>query len=207
MGLRRRQWVFRVLLYTLLIAASFVILSSAIKFTVFGSRYHVPFFVLLAPVAAVFVDRFLPRWGALILGAGLLLAAWPWLFRLEPRPITPDRNGRSILTADRLSLYLPVGLEAPYREITAAILASSCRSVGVMLGGDTAEYPLWPYLGEPRDDLAIEWIVAGNPSAVYRRPEFRPCAVVCDTTCPAEGLVSDLPVRLDISGYRLFQAP
>jgi hypothetical protein len=137
----------------------------------------------------------------------MVIYAWPWLFRLDSRPLLPDRLGRSVLTTERGSLYLPPALEFPYREFAGAIRAASCDSVGLMLRGDTAEYPLWAYLGAPRPDLTIEWIVAGTPSERYRRPDFEPCAIVCDSSCPAEWTtVRDLPLRLDHSGYRLFQA-
>jgi hypothetical protein len=48
------------------------------------------------------------------------------------------------------------------------------------ISGAGAEYPYWLLLGAPRDDLRIEWIVAGTPSAQYSDPEL-PCAIICDT--------------------------
>lgn len=193
-----------VLGYTALVGLGFVVQSSVVRFSSFGSRYHLILFVLLAPAVA-WVFRSLPRVVLVALGFGLVAYAWPWLFRLEPRPLVADRSGRSVLTMARESLYLPPALEFPYREIAATIRQASCDAVGVMLRGDAAEYPLWVYLGAPRADLTIEWIVAGTPSERYRRTDFEPCAVVCDSSCPMDWtMVGDLPWRLELSGYRLY---
>jgi hypothetical protein len=198
----------RLVAYALVVALTFVVLSALFRFTVFGSRYHLPFFVLMAPVAAAAFERLVPR--PILGGVGLLLfvTSWPYFVRMDVRPILPDRDGRSVFTTDRADLYLGPSLTYSYHGLTEAIAHASCQSVGVMLGGDTAEYPLWPFLGAPRRGLTIEWIVAGTPSERYRRPSFEPCAVVCDGSCPSEWTtVGDLPLRLDLAGYRLFLAP
>ncbi len=125
------------LAYGLTVASTFVILSVVTKFTVFGSRYQLAFFALMSALVAGAVDWALPRRGAAFLGVVLLLAARPRLLRLDARPLLADRAGRSVLTSDRLSLYLRPGADEPYREVTRAIEGASCRSVGVMMGGDS----------------------------------------------------------------------
>ena len=205
-ALRRDPRAWMILGFAASVSLGFVVQSSIIRFSSFGTRYHLILFVLLAPVVACSMEK-LPQALVAALGVGLVIYAWPWLFRLDSRPLLPNRLGRSVLTTERGSLYLPPALEFPYREFAGAIRAASCDSIGLMLRGDTAEYPLWAYLGAPRADLTIEWIVAGTPSERYRRPDFEPCAIVCDSSCPAEWTaVRDLPLRLDHAGYRLFQA-
>lgn len=206
-GALRRDPQARIILgFAAAVSLGFVVQSSIIRFSSFGTRFHLILFVLLAPVVAWSMGR-LPQALLAALGVGLVIYAWPWLVRLDTRPLLPDRLGRSVLTTERGSLYLPPALEFPYREFAASIRAASCNSVGVMLRGDMAEYPLWAYLGAPRSDLTIEWIVAGTPSERYRRPDFEPCAIVCDSSCPADWTtVRDLPLRLNHTGFRLFQA-
>jgi hypothetical protein len=206
-AVRRRARDRRLWSYAMVVALSFIAFSAVFRVSVFGSRYQMPFFVLAAPVVAAALLPLMPRGLVAVVAVGLLAGARPWLLELEQRSILPDRDGRSLLTTDRDELYLPEGMVYPFQEITAAIEKASCDSVGVMLGGDAAEYPLWPYLGAPRKDLTIEWIVAGTPSERYRRADFEPCAVVCDGSCPAEwASVRGLPLRLDVSGFRLFLA-
>jgi hypothetical protein len=198
------------LLILLLAVAGFVILSSMIKFSVFGSRYQLPFFVLLAPSMGFLVDRIRSSWIVAGLAVGLALTSNSWLLRLHERPLLVDSKGYSVATSPRESMYFTTGhaLEGPYRQVTSKILEAGCSSVGVMLGGDAAEYPLWALLGAPRSDLEMEWIVGGTPSARYEDPTFEPCAVVCDSTCPAEWTtIRGLPFYTGFSGLRLFLRP
>jgi hypothetical protein len=89
--------------------------------------------------------------------------------------------------------------------MASSVKDAACTSVGVMLSGDAAEYPLWPLLGDPKERIRIEWLVAGTPSARYRDPNFQPCAVVCDFSCPDGWTeVRGLPLALDTAGYRLY---
>jgi hypothetical protein len=148
-----------------------------------------PFFVLLAPVVGYAVGESRPPWIAVRLAAVMLLTSQPWLFDLQERPLLRDGKGRDVLFTSRPSLYfrLAPGLEEAYRDVASRVEQSACTSVGVMLGGDSAEYPLWPLLYAPRQSMRIEWIVAGTPSARYVDPTFQPCAVICGGSCPQIG--------------------
>jgi hypothetical protein len=120
----------------------------------------------------------------------LLLLCLPWLVGVRQRPLIPlQAEGvvGSILVEPRTSLLFANnrGLERPYTAMTRLIEAAGCQNVGVALGGNSAEYPLWALLGEPgRGAHRIEWIVDGTPSAQLRDPAFEPCALVCES-CPA----------------------
>jgi hypothetical protein len=198
------------LAYLGLAALCFLLLSSLFKFTVFGSRYHLPFFVLLAPVFGYVVGRMRSPWMAVALGALMLFASRAWLLDLHERPLLPDPMGRSVLTSPRSSLYfiLAPGLEEPYLAVVDQLREAACPAVGIMLSGDGAEYPWWPLLGEPRGRTRLEWIVAGTPSARYVDPDFQPCAVICDVSCPGEWTqVRGLPLALDQAGLRLYLSP
>jgi hypothetical protein len=205
---RRDLFAPRVFSLALSVAFTFVIFSALFKFTVFGSRYHLPFFILFAPIVGYVLSRTAPSSLTGILAVGLILASWPWLVHLDPRPLLETADGQaSILSQSRQSLYLELdpGAEEPYQELTAAIKANGCSAVGLMLSGGAAEYPLWAYLGAPRDDLRLEWIVGGTPSARFADPSFEPCAVVCDASC-ARDLTSfrGLEQVYSQAGYRLF---
>ena len=198
------------LLSLLLAAAAFLTLSSMIKFTTFGSRYHLPFFVLMAPPIGYLAGRWRPSWIVAGLAVGMALTSNTWLLHLNQRPLLKDRKGYSVATSPRESMYFTTGhaLEDGYRLTVGRIEEASCSSVGIALGGDAAEYPLWPFLGAPRPDLDVEWIVAGTPSARYANPDFVPCAVICDSSCPQEWIsVRDLPLDRSYSGFRLFMRP
>jgi hypothetical protein len=192
---------------SLTVAATFVVLSVMFKFTVFGSRYHLGFFVAYAPLVAYVMGRLVPRSVLALLGIGLIIAARQWVVGVEPRPLIPQPGSAyaSILQVSRTDQYLSESQMKVYREMTNKIAGDSCSSVGIMISGNAPEYPLWPLMGAPRDDLKIEWIVGGTASARYEDPNFQPCAVICDESCPGETQsVRGLPLAYDASGYRLF---
>jgi hypothetical protein len=195
------------LLSLLLAASSFLILSSMIKFSVFGSRYHLPFFVLIAAPIGYLAGRWRSSWIVAGLAVGMALTSNSWLLHLDQRPLLKDKKGYSVVTTPRESLYFMTGhfLEEPYRQIVGRIESASCSSVGIALGGDSAEYPYWPLLDAPRPDLDMQWIVAGTPSAKYVDSDFLPCAVICDYSCPQDWTsVRGLPLDRDLSGLRLY---
>ncbi len=189
--------------------ATFVVLSLTFKYTIFGSRYHLPFFVLCAPVVGYTFLKLIPPVGVRLIALGLCVVCVPWLVTLDPRPLLTPTGGSqsSILTEPRDSLYfqLDPSVERPYREMSAAIQAANCSSVGIMLSGGAAEYPLWALLGAPRDDLVIEAIVAGTASARFSKEGFKPCAIICDRSCPDDQTaIRGLRIVEATSGYRLY---
>ena len=176
----------------------------------FGSRYHLPFFVLIAPPIGFPAGRWRSSWIVDVLADGMALTSSSWLLLLHERPLLKDADGYSVATSPRESLYFMTGhaLKERYRQKVGRIEEASRSSVGIMLGGDSAEYPPWAFLDAPRPDLDAQWIVAGTASARYVDPDFVPCAVICDYSCPQEWTsVRDLPLDRDLSGFRLFMRP
>lgn len=197
----------------LLALAGFIFLSITIRFTLFGSRYHLPFFVLTAPVVGYLAGMKPVRVAAPVVGLGLVVAAWPWLTSLQSRPLLGDPNkavSESVVFEDRDKLYFafaPVQYEH-LENVVNVLSENSCRSVGVMFSGDAPEYPLWAYMGAPSDDLTIRWLVAGVPTAKYAVSDFAPCGVVCDQSCPADWTeVRGLPLFYSSGHLRLYLNP
>jgi hypothetical protein len=206
-GTRKHGW--RAAVYTAAAVAGFVIFCYVFKWQVFSSRYHLPFFLLMAPAAAaIFTDR-MPSWAPRLLGLAFIVACWPWLVRLENRPVLQDPNtGVSVLTEPRVNLLSYPGSGGGRRVVAERILAAGCSDVGIAISGGAAEYPFWVLLGAPRPDLRIEWIVGGTPSARLEDPSFQPCAVICDDSCPQEWTSIRGLTRLEeIGDLRLFLGP
>jgi hypothetical protein len=197
------------LIYTLAVIVTFFLFSLFFKWQIFGARYHQAFFLLFAPIISIVAVRFLTPTGARLLSAALLLTVYPWLFSINSRPLIPI-EGRSytssILTASRQSLYFANArhLEEPYLAITHLIQQADCSNVGLMLLGNSAEYPLWVLLGAPKSGLNIEWIVGGDLYQKYKHPNFQPCAIICES-CPEESnTIRGLPIVYDNKNLRLY---
>jgi hypothetical protein len=197
-----------VMIYAVIVVSTFLIYCLLFKWQIFGSRLHLPFFVLFAPAVGFSFSRLLPSKIVQVVGAILIFASWPWLVSIDSRPLIPNENSLtgSVLTQTREELYFALGghLIEPYAEMTDIIDETGCKRIGLMLSGSGAEYPLWVMLGAPDSDLEMEWIVSGTPSEKYRQEDFQPCAVVCEK-CPEEWeQFRGLPIGYQSSGFRLF---
>ena len=207
--LRWKRFGARTLALALVLITSFIVSSFLFKWQIFGSRYHLPFFVLFAPVVAITLERALPKRLGVVGCLVLVGLSWPWLVRIQTRPLI--RNGSetvvgSVISEPRDNLYLPGSFAGggPYKEITSMIKDAACGQVGLRLSGAATEYPFWVFLGAPRADLKIAWIVSDTPSAKYMELDFDPCAVICQT-CPADEIrTRGLPAVYDRAGLRLF---
>jgi len=206
---RRRRLPGPAALYGIATMLTFLIFAFLFKWEPFASRFHLPFFILAAPVVGLMLFKTLTSCFAQIIGLALLVLSLPWLLSIQSRPLVPDALSTvgSIINESREVLYFAVepGYRAPYVDITKRITAEGCTSVALAISGGGAEYPFWVLLGAPRDELQIEWLVSGTPSAVYKDADFKACAVICDRTCPSEWEeVNGLPLSHSTAGYRLY---
>jgi hypothetical protein len=196
-------------IYLLATTLTFVLFSVMFKWQLFGARYHLPFFILFMPLVALALTRWLPDRLAITCGVALALAAIPWLFSIDSRPLIPTNRSitGSILTASREDLYFANGphLVKPYTDMTTMIKEAGCSTVGLMLSGYEAEYPLWVQLGAPRSSLRLEWLVT-DPNANIPKPVFHPCAVICEG-CEGRETVREMPLVYQNGLFRLYAEP
>jgi hypothetical protein len=207
-----RNWAStRMLAYTLTAAATFLTFSWLYQWQIFGSRYHMPFFALFAPVIGLLLAECLPPSGSRLAGALLIVAALPFLFSIESRPLIPIPNHAligSVLEESPQRLLLANGLYLikPYEDLTNRIKDVKCSQVGLMLHGAAAEYPLWVFLGLPGKRLAgqtiqMDWITTG-PSARFAQSNFQPCAIICEGC--QQDTMKGLSLDYQYDVYRLY---
>jgi len=187
---RREEVPRSVWLYLSLLAIGLLILSFLFKWQIFATRYHLPLFVLAAPAAGYLMERIAPGGWILTFGSILVLTSIPWLFQIQSRPLIPVEGESyvgSVLTESREVLMLANGrnLLEPYQELTRNIRETGCKEVGLSLSGNAAEYPFWSLLGAPDSGVEFQWTVTGTPSTKYSRPNYEPCAIICEA-CPED---------------------
>lgn len=194
--------------YSATVVLGFVALSVMIKFSIFASRYHLPFFILIAPLVGTLLASLRWRFTPWLVVSLLALLSWRWLVGIDNRPIIPSGEGQaSIFTTPRKDLYLPERIGVTYATLSDMIVAAQCLKIGIMISGASPEYPFWVFLGAPRSDLEIEWIVGQSaPSAKYREATFQPCAIICQR-CPEDWATArGLPLEIEERGFRLYLA-
>lgn len=206
---RRVQLDSTLKIYAVTVLSTTLVFSFVFKWLIFGSRLHLPFFVLFAPVAAALVKpAVLEIWSGVI-GAALLTLAVPWLIGIETRPlipVSPNSPVESVLSEDRWNLLFANGLYLlePTRDVVLRIEESQCTQIGVLFSGNGVEYPLWSFLDAPDANLRIEWIVKGTYSDRYSADEFSPCAIVCEN-CTFQGdTLQGLKAAFERAPYRLY---
>jgi hypothetical protein len=195
-------------LLTFVVSLTFVVMSYVQPFTVFGSRYHLAFFVLFAPIAGFVLERILPGNVLHLVGIALVIASWSWLVDIQSRPLFPRKaGGPSLLTRAREAYMGCCGREGYLFPLTDMIQESQCSQVGLIMPGDSLEYVIWSRLGAPREGLRIEWLSYTGHSEKYADDGFEPCAVVC-RNCPDEWKeVRGMPIVYDRGSYKLYLAP
>ncbi len=200
-----------VVLYGVAAALTFVLFSWIFKWQVFGTRLHLPFFVLFAPLVGSLAGETMKATSVRLVSLLLMIAAIPWLISINSRPLFPLPNrpqSPSILVEPRERLYFAnaISLLPVYQTITDQINQAGCSRVGIALRGAGAEYPLWVQLGAPRAALQIEWITAGPSADRYEKEHFEPCAVICQR-CPQSWITArGLPEVYHYGEFRLFLA-
>jgi hypothetical protein len=164
--------------YSLCVVLGFLLFCFFLRWQPWHSRLHLPLFLLALPCVALVIDWYLPRWGKTMLAALLFIQAMPFLLFNSSHPIL---GSSSVFAVDRARLMF-VGrpdMEMPYKTVASALLASSCREAGVMIGGDNWEYPLWA-LTQYR--VTFEHVGVRNETSKLGSAAKAPCAVV--TTDP-----------------------
>ncbi len=192
--------------YALGLIGSLVLFSAMVRYTIWSSRYHIPLFVLAAPLTAVMLrERLGPRWSSLI-GFALFAAAVPFLVDNSLRSLLPGAPA-NILQRPRADIYFAdfhLDAAADFQRAVASLDGDPCRDIGILADLSSPEptlvfspkafyvYPVLALLQQRDLNRRFAYVDVRNSSARYRTPEtFHPCAIVCldctrDPTAGAE---------------------
>jgi hypothetical protein len=189
-------------LFALLLTGAFLVFCTLLKFQVWGSRFHVPFFVLGGAVGAIGLGALFRSDKALTRITWILVvAALPWLMFNRTRPLvtvswdpgTPAPApgtvrsmlvhwfpSKSVLTAPRDSMrYVNrPALQSSYRSAMSQALAGGCVHVGLITTGDSWEYPLHVLAADASPKVWFRHVDVRNSSRSIVRETKPACAVI-----------------------------
>jgi hypothetical protein len=188
--------------FLLALAAAFLLFCFVLKWQPWNSRLLLPLFVLGAAPAGAVLGGLAPRrtgW-AHAAAAALLAGALPGV---AANPSRPMFGTASVFTVPRVRQYfanLPWQYE-PYAGAAREAAAGGCASVGLILGEDDWEYPLWVLLHGISPAIRIEHVNVRNASAGSAAADpgyasFRPCALIVISENP--------PPTISVSGTAYF---
>jgi len=166
--------------YVASLLGGYLIFCLYINWNVWITRLQLPLLVLWsAPIAIALSGLALAR-ARLYSVVFLVIASQYWLFCNETRPLIGKGNIFSMPRWEQYFRNSRPSFTAQYTHAASLLRDRGCAQVGLWLGYDSWEYPLWILL--KRDDLRIEHIRVGNESArVSLRGDeksFVPCALV-----------------------------
>ncbi len=157
----------------------FLILSAVIKWQVFGARYSLSVFFLMAPLFGLLVSRLPWTWAKTACALALMVLAYPWLLSVNDRPLISIPQFTSSPNLFEVSRFDYTPRNASLAELPNLVEAYGCDQIGIYGKGGAVEYEIWSALDAPRENLRIDWLVAGTPSAAYNDESFTPCLIVC----------------------------
>jgi len=147
---------------------------------------QLPLFLLATPWIATIIGNIkLNRsWILPLFEWLLIIGALPYLLTNGSRPLL---GSNSILIKPRDAQYFSnqPGLEIIYKQAIETLNKTGCNRVGLFIGGDNWEYPLWALSRSTGQELVFEHIAPKNVSARYSRP-FQACAIIYTDSLPPE---------------------
>jgi hypothetical protein len=175
----------RTMTYAAALVGSFLLFCLILRWQPVHNRLMLPIVALGSPLVAVVIARsFGSRQSTakavvIVIGTGLLLASIPWVVNNRIRPIL---SAKSIFLVKRDAQYFAnyPNRREPFLRCAAAIREGRCRQVGLLLGSDDWEYPLWALSRAAERHVRIEHVQVNNYTAacVEQGDVFEPCLTV-----------------------------
>jgi hypothetical protein len=192
----RGQPNWRLLLYAGSIVASCCLFLALLKYQVWHSRFHLAYLIVFSPLVAIAVVAWSPRWSRALLAPGVCFYAAFCLLQNEARPIFNRHFAR--LTRERQYLDIHGSAWNPALErIASDIVASGCNSVGLKLGFDAFEYPIWMMLRNRGFRGRIDHYYVEHVSARLASDALPPCAIIAKLSQPPAAVTNSYPYRTE----------
>ena len=139
---RRLRWTRSQWAYAAVVAAMALLFCGVLRWQIWGTRLHLPVFVLAAPLLGIWVEK-LPRWAGGVLVAGLALYGGFFVAQNDShRLVGPPPN---VFRTPRIEQYFfnRPQLQAPLIEVARLLTERHIQRIGLRLEGNSWEYPLW----------------------------------------------------------------
>jgi hypothetical protein len=176
--------------YGLAILVGALLFSLAFRWQHWHARLHTPFFILAAPLVGAALEPHLTRPRAIVVGVLLAVAALPWVFANQMRPILPLPKTRftdatpSIFAVPRAQQYFGEDITRVYLRVVDELARAGCSELGIVGGEETRAYPLTPLARSRGLDLRVHYVFVPNATrALEQRPPL--CALLVAEEQPA----------------------
>ncbi|MFA7658936.1 MAG: glycosyltransferase family 39 protein [Candidatus Gastranaerophilaceae bacterium] len=148
--------------YLLTLTAGALLFCFILKWQPWGSRLQLPLVVLIFPFVGRVLSEISKEAAVNIIILIVMLSSFQRIFHNETRTLC---SRQSIFKKTRIEQYFRMAKEqTQYNYSSVANLAkiNKCHNIGIILGGDTIEYPLLVLLRQNIKDVRVEYINAGK---------------------------------------------
>ncbi|OJV19778.1 MAG: hypothetical protein BGO21_21765 [Dyadobacter sp. 50-39] len=183
---------------------SFLVFCFFISYQTYGSRLHIPFFLLATPVVGLAYDAVLPKWSARLLPVLLWIAALPFALLSSAHPLLSTKwFFEKIFPPVNTALHLNIRIDAgnlnlkqesvlyaspgrmfwgdhwPAAEaLLQQVNALNPRKIGFIFTEASFDYAYQYLLRKPGREFAH--VRVGNASGVLEDPAFQPDVVIAE---------------------------
>lgn len=164
--------------YLVTLTAGFGLLSFYVAWTPWNNRLLLPLLVLWCPAIGVVMEHaWSPRLAAMV-AAGLLALSAAWVVASAGHPLVGPRSVLHLPRSEQYLLRAPA-FRDPFLQVAALARERRCDRIGLVMGWNDVEYPLWALLGDGGARVRIEHVEVRNASArAGAGAPFAPCLVV-----------------------------
>ncbi|NEN95491.1 MAG: hypothetical protein F6K50_08120 [Moorea sp. SIO3I7] len=171
-----------ILSYLAVIISIFILFCFLLKWQWWNSRLHLPIFLLFSAVVGIVLSQIKLRQVANVIAVVLIITSLPWALSGRERPLV---GANSILNTSRTEQYFNSRsrIRLGYLGAIDVLKSNKCTDIGMYLGDNDWEYPLWILLQQQTDSpVIIEHINVKNASASKselstNNSKFIPCAI------------------------------
>jgi 4-amino-4-deoxy-L-arabinose transferase-like glycosyltransferase len=175
--------------YLATVLCSFLLFCLLIKWQLWHSRLHLPFFVMISPFIGIVLSKQYPKNIANVIMIILIQTSLVYVLLNDFRPIVGEKN---IFNTSRTEQYLRPIINDKNNYLNAAkfVAKTECKNIGLSLS--SMEYPWWVLLKNDKQVLRIENMNVKNLSNVksraYPYSNFIPCAIISVGATQSENL-------------------
>jgi hypothetical protein len=172
----------KTLAYLLSVCGTFLVFCCLVKWQPWNARLHLPFFVLFTPFLGLVFSSISKKQIINYIAIVLILTSSPWILSNRYRPVLDSKN---IFQVSRIEQYFKnrPKLLQPYTQAVEYLNSKHCSDIGLMMGQDTWEYPLWILMQQEfGNKFQLQHINVPPPSAVKEHEplfkDFNPCGII-----------------------------
>lgn len=162
--------------YILFSWMGFILIITFLRWQPWSGRFHLPFFVIMAPIISLLFTK--NNKNCLLGCFFIIITSFPWLFLNQTKSLV---GLQSIFqkTREEIMFTKRPELMVSYGEAVNYLIANNYRDIGLYLGGDDWEYPLWSKLRQKYgNEFRLEHVNVSNMSK-KNRVQFNPEIIVC----------------------------